>query len=243
MHLSVVIPAYNEEKLLGACLESVRRACEAVEREGDFEWEAVVCDNNSTDATARIAREGGARVVFEAHNQIALARNRGAEAARGDYLLFLDADSVVSPDLLRDIVGAARSGSVVGGGAAVRFGDNASGAVRRGAAVWNWLSRTFKWAAGSCIFCRAEAFRAIGGFSEELYASEEIDFSRRLGRQGRRAGERFVILSSHPVVTSPRKIPLYGLRPHLVLLARLLLHPRRTLRNRQSCRIWYDGRR
>ncbi|MBN1868501.1 glycosyltransferase [Candidatus Sumerlaeota bacterium] len=243
MFLSVVIPAFNEEKLLGACLDSVREACGALERGGDFEWEIVVCDNNSTDATAPIARERGARVVFEPHNQIARARNRGAEAARGDWLFFIDADSVLSENLLRDIVETARRGDTVGGGATVRFNDDASDLVRRTVRGWNWISRTFRWAAGSSVWCRTDAFRAIGGFSEEFYISEEIDFSKRLKRYARARKERFVILTAHSVVTSDRKLPLYGMKTHLSFLFHATMRPRRTLRDPKRCQMWYDGRR
>jgi glycosyltransferase involved in cell wall biosynthesis len=71
-----------------------------------LEWksELIVCDNNSTDYTADIARAAGATVVFEPVNQIARARNRGAEAATGDWLLFIDADSHPSAGLFTDVV-------------------------------------------------------------------------------------------------------------------------------------------
>ena len=64
MKLSIVIPAYNEEKLLPDCLASVRSAAAACGLRPDC-WELIVCDNASTDATARLAREAGALVVQE----------------------------------------------------------------------------------------------------------------------------------------------------------------------------------
>ncbi len=81
MRISVVVPAFNEERLLGATLEAIRTAARAFDDRGG--WELIVCDNNSTDRTAGIARAAGARVVFEPHNQISRARNRGAAAASG----------------------------------------------------------------------------------------------------------------------------------------------------------------
>jgi GT2 family glycosyltransferase len=104
--------------------------------------------------------------------------------------------------------------------------------------AWNALSRAAKWAAGSFLFVQADVFRAIGGFSEELYAAEEIDLSRRLKRLG-----RFVILHRHPLSTSGRKADLYTPREHAAFLLRMLVGGRRTLRSREACSIWYDGRR
>ena len=109
MKISVVIPAFNEEKLLGATLRSIQEAGAAF---ADLGWtmEIVVCDNNSTDATAALARAAGARVVFEPVNQIARARNTGAAAADGDWLIFVDADSRPGRELFAQVAAAIQSG-------------------------------------------------------------------------------------------------------------------------------------
>ena len=92
MKVSIVVPAFNEEKMLPRSLSAIGEATSAFSKIG-WETELVVCDNNSTDRTPDIAREKGATVVFEPVNQIARARNRGAAAATGDWLIFVDADS------------------------------------------------------------------------------------------------------------------------------------------------------
>ena len=83
MLISIAIPAFNEEKLLGETLTSVKTAGAAF-RARRWDLEVVVCDNNSTDHTGEIAEATGARVVFEAENQISRARNAAEHAARGD---------------------------------------------------------------------------------------------------------------------------------------------------------------
>ena len=98
MHLSIIIPAFNEERLIEHCLCSVSIALAANARP-NFSSEVIVVDNNSTDATADLARQAGAQVVFEPVNQIGRARNAGAAVATGDWLLFVDADCVPVPDL------------------------------------------------------------------------------------------------------------------------------------------------
>ncbi|SVB04977.1 uncharacterized protein METZ01_LOCUS157831, partial [marine metagenome] len=93
--ISIAIPAFNEEKLLPTTLAAVAEAGEAFVERG-WEMEVVVCDNNSTDATAEIARGAGARVVFEEHNQISRARNAAGNAAKGEWIIFIDGDSAPS---------------------------------------------------------------------------------------------------------------------------------------------------
>ena len=231
MKISVVVPAFNEEKLLGATLACIREATQGMD------VELVVCDNNSTDRTAEIARQAGARVVFEPLNQISRARNAGAAAASGDWLVFVDADSYPDAALFADVAAAIAGGRHVGGGATVRF-DDADFLSHGAVSVWNAISRVMRWAAGSFVFCRSDAFRAIGGFSTELYASEEIDFSRRLKRLG-----RFTILHRHPLRTSGRKVRLYSKREYFRLLLRIVVSGGRALKRREDCFAWYDGRR
>ncbi|MGH8668044.1 MAG: glycosyltransferase [Burkholderiales bacterium] len=236
MKLSVVVPAFNEERLLAGTLRHIRAGLHVFDQRG-WATELIVCDNNSTDRTARIARSAGARVVFEPVNQISRARNAGAAGATGSWMLFVDADSSPSPALFADLLQAVENGNCVGGGCTIAL-PGAPAGVRLWVALWNGASRALAWAAGSFLFCEARAFREAGGFSEELYAAEEIDLSRRLKRRG-----RFVILHRHPLETSDRKARLYTWREHLAFMGRLLVRGRRTLRDRDACSVWYDGRR
>jgi glycosyltransferase involved in cell wall biosynthesis len=239
--LSVVVPAFNEERLLGETLHYIRAGMQVFERRG-WSTELIVCDNNSTDRTAEIARAAGARVAFEPVNQIARARNTGAAQASGDWLLFVDADSSPSPELFEEVAETIAKGNSVGGGVTIAL-PGARFSVQAWVAAWNALSRATSWAAGSFIFCEARAFRDAGGFSEALYAAEEIDFSRRLKRLARRKNLEFVILHWHPLHTSGRKADLYSWREHAAFLLRFLLTGGRVLRRRERCAIWYDGRR
>src|SRR5260221_6675890 len=95
MKLSVIVPAFNEEKRIVACVRSIHAAL-AANASLMLETEVIVADNNSTDATAELARQEGARVEFEPINQISRARNAGARVASGDWLLFVDADCALS---------------------------------------------------------------------------------------------------------------------------------------------------
>lgn len=241
MKISVVIPAFNEERLLPETLPAIRAAMEAFERRG-WASELIVCDNNSTDRTAEIARAAGARVVFEPVNQISRARNRGAAEAVGDWIFFVDADSRPSAELLSDAADAIATGSCLAGGSTVAY-PNPPAAAALIIGTWNALSRIMHWAAGSFIFCEAAAFRAVGGFSEALYASEEVELSRRLKRIARRGRRTFVILHRHPLLTSDRKLRLYGWGELAWFMVKTVVSGGRTLRNRKDCFAWYDGKR
>lgn len=244
MRISVVIPAYNEERLIGETLRRIRLASAAFSRR-NWETELIVCDNNSNDRTSEVARAAGASVVLEPFNQIARARNRGAEAASGAWLIFVDADSHPSVELFEAVAEQIDSGTCLAGGSTVQLDGRypkASVAMLL-TSGWNALSRAVRWLAGSFIFCETGAFLQIGGFNNELFASEEIDLSKKLKKLARAEGKRIVILHRHPVVTSARKLHLYTPREHLSFLAKTIVGRGRTLTDRDACHTWYDGRR
>lgn len=236
----MVVPAYNEERLLSRSLHAIRESLTDWPTHGRS-WEVIVCDNASTDATARLATEAGARVVFEPVRQIARARNRGAAVARGLWLLFIDADSFPSRELMAELAECLEQPAVLGGGALVELEGN-HGLGLWLTRLWNGISRLTHWAPGSFLFCRTEAFRQLGGFDESLFVSEELDLSRRIKRLARQRHQRMVILR-HRLLTSGRKLHLYGRRELLGFCLRYLRRPAQTARSRDLCHIWYDGRR
>ena len=233
--ISVLIPAYNEEPFIAATIDSVHRSFSEIGRDS---YEIVVCDNNSTDRTAEISRGAGARVVFEPHNQIARARNMAAKVARGQWFIFLDADTLLNPVALRATIAALESGQTGGGGTEVWLETDGVGAGGRLLIqIWNAISRRLKLAAGSFIFCRREAWLATGGFDERIYASEEIWFSRKLKRWCRANRLHFTILSAAPVITSARKLRWYSAW-QLVKQFAIFAIPF-AWRKRENCRTWY----
>jgi glycosyltransferase involved in cell wall biosynthesis len=241
MKISVVVPAFNEEKLLPSSLPRVKSAMEAFAARG-WESELIVCDNNSTDRTAEIARGFGAKVAFEPVNQISRARNCGAAAANGDWLVFVDADSWPTRELFDAVARRIESGRVVGGGAVLRM-ESPDAVVRFVTGIWNRISRVCHWAAGSFVFCETVAFRAVGGFSEQLYASEEIDLSKKLKVRARLLGRQFIIISETGILTSDRRARMYTAREHLRFFWRIIKAPRATVASREGASPWYDGRR
>ena len=173
--------------------------------------------------------------MFEPHRQIARARNTGGRAARGRYLIFVDADTVVSPRLLAETLRVLDTGTCCGGGALITFSRSVRGAW--GATFWDAISRLCQWAAGSYLFCLREAFDGVGGFDERFYASEELHMSRALKQWGWRRRQRLVILEG-PAVTSPRKLEWFSRREILRHLMAMASHP--SLKSREACRLWYE---
>jgi glycosyltransferase involved in cell wall biosynthesis len=239
--LSIIVPAFNEERLLPRALASITTASAAFTAAG-WTTELIVCDNNSSDRTADIAASFGAIVVFEPINQISRARNAGAAGATGEWLLFIDADSFPTRNLFADVVAAIASGTCIAGGSTVRV-DLEGLFYAAAIGWWNFVSRTLKWAAGSFIFCETSAFREVGGFTEKLYAAEEINLFRRLKALARRSGRSIVILHRHPLLTSSRKAHLYTPGEVVRFWTRTIFSGGRTLRSPGESFPWYDGRR
>ena len=230
--ISVVIPAHNEADYLPYSLRSVLIAMQQIEPA----CELIVVDDASTDETSRIAAESGAKVVTVDLRQIGAVRNAGARAATGDLLVFLDADTRLPTQTLAAAWQAHQRGCV-GGGCAVDFDTPVPLAARSMLRLWNTLSRTFRWAAGSFLFVRRDAFERIGGFDERFYAAEEIVLSERLKGQG-----PFTILSN-TVTTSARKLESHSLSEHLRVAIVSGLTLGRSLQRRQGLDLWYKPTR
>ncbi len=243
MKFSIVIPAFNEEALLDESLSKLKQSLDVFLEEG-HSYELILCDNNSTDRTAQIARSHNVQVIFEPENQISKARNKGASIANGDYFIFIDADSFASKVLFKEFLEKISSKNILGGGALVYMKTN--GIVSFMALhLWRCVSRLFRWAPGSFIFCRRDVFEKLGGFSTEYYASEEIDFSKRLKREARRLknNKAQIVILKNSVYTSDRKLHLYGVGDYLKLVFKYLLKGEKILKKKDNLPIWYDGKR
>ena len=230
--ISFIVPAYNEQALIGRTLDALNRAATSI---GET-YEIVVADDSSNDQTAEIAEARGARVTRVNVRQIAATRNAGAREAVGDRFIFVDADTVVSEAVVRSAIEAMNVGAV-GGGSGARF----DGQVPPWAELLNPLFvrafRAMGIACGCFLFCTREAFEAAGGFDETLFASEEITMSLALKRVG-----RFVVVPES-VVTSGRKLRMYSCKEMLTPFVSYLRSGRKALKTREGLDLWYADRR
>lgn len=231
--LSVIVPAHDEAAELPRTLAGLHAGL----AEAGADHELVVVDNASNDATAEVARAAGARVVAEPHRQIGRARNTGAAHTDGDWLLFVDADTWPTAELLRLALGHLGAGAC-GGGALVAMDALPHRVYRAGLALWNRLAARLQLAAGCFVFVRRDAFDAVGGFDTRYYAGDEVLLSRRLRRWGRANGRAFVVIREPRVLTSARKAYWFSPAQHVLVTLMVVLCPP-VMRSRRLMWFWY----
>ncbi len=203
--ISVIIPTLNEAAYLPRLLEALARQT----RRPD---EVIVADAGSADGTAEIARAWGARVV--SGGRPAAGRNAGARAARGTWLVFLDADVVPRPDFLEKAMGEIEArgldvATCLMEPLSPRPTDRVFHEVANGYLLA--LQRVSPRAPGFCILIRRALHEAIGGFDETLALAEDHDYVRRASRRG-----RFGVLTAVRIPVSTRRVEEEGVLPLLL---------------------------
>ena len=236
--LSIIIPAYNEEFYLPTTLKHLKTAlseCQVIK-----DYEIIVVNNDSTDDTEIVAQEMGSKVVFERERKISKVRNTGVSFSKGRFLMFIDADTIVPVSTIEQSYKSLLSGIAYGGGALIEFDKKRENFFlgRLVPSFWNWLSKTFKMAAGSFIFCHKQDFVDCGGFPESIYAGEELVFVRNLKRIKRKSEAKFLMITDFPVTTSSRKLDWYGNWQMFFYLLMFFLFPF-AVRFRKLCGFWY----
>lgn len=180
--VSVIIPAYNEEQYIEETLK-----CLAGQTYPHVE--IIVSDGKSTDRTVEIARRYADEVVVRRTN-IAEARNLGARHARGDIMVFVDADTLVSRELIAHVVGSMTdptSSCVFGPIRPIKRSTRSMFICKIG---WDLIPQIFVKCkrpqfSGVCVAIRRSAFEQVGGFNEGMKATEDIDMGLRLRKTGR----------------------------------------------------------
>jgi len=236
--LSVIIPAWNEEKRVGTAIESLKRAADVYRRERGAIAEIIVVDNNSTDRTAAVAREHGARVVFEPVNNIGKARNAGARAARGKYLAFCDADNEVTENLLVLIHDHLEDPKIAGGGTWIEPAQR-NLKINFFYFIWGIYVRCSGVGVGM-MHARKDDFWSFGGFDETIYAAEDVQLAYDLKKLGRPRGQKFELIKRGWIITSTRKIDQ---TPLLTMLAKLIgfsFGLQKKIRSKEYCEHWYE---
>lgn len=184
--ISVAIPAFNEEKFIGACLDSLNQQDYPKDR-----YEIIVETSGSTDATAAIVRDKGAIVLSQDKRLgVSGARQAASLKARGDIIAATDADTVVPPNWLKIIAQDLALGGVVGVTGPVRTYDKN---------LWHkfvfmtsfelyYLMGLFSgktYFSGMNFAIKKETFDEIGGFTAGLKAGEDTDLANRASRFGK----------------------------------------------------------
>jgi glycosyltransferase involved in cell wall biosynthesis len=238
--LSFIVPAFNEELELPATIAAIRDAAQdrpaSAEAAAGGQYEIIVVDDASTDATAQVARDAGAQVVSINRRQIAAARNAGAHIARGDVLFFVDADTRINRKHVTGALASLNAG-YAGGSARVVVGGSVPLWGRVFVRTFCTLYFAAKLGAGAFLFTTRQNFEKIGCFNEELFVGEEVYFSLAVRKLG-----RFKILHE-PIITSGRKLRMYSARKILGNMMTVICGGMRVAQCRDKLGIWYDGKR
>lgn len=183
--LSVVIPALNEEKFIGKTLFSLLNQ--------DFkDFEIIIIDNNSTDRTPKIAKKFGARVIFEPRQGVGYARQRGFLEAKGKIIASTDADAVLPPDWLSNIILHFEKDEKLIALGGLSYLSSGSLMARLASFYFLYpfliLDKIISggWSLmGSNFAMRRKAFLDVGGFNTDLIINEDIEISHRLREIGK----------------------------------------------------------
>jgi glycosyltransferase involved in cell wall biosynthesis len=193
--ISVVVPAYNEEKLIGLCLESLKN-----QDFGRKHYEVIVVDNQSTDKTPELLKESFVKHVKEPKKGVSFAVKKGFLYASGQIVATTDADTIVNPSWLSNIFKA--------------FKDHPEAAIVGGRLIFapkNFLSCFFslflnyiggvalKTTGGSNFAIRKDIYFRIGGVRKDINFNFDTDLCFRAKKVG-----KSIFLLNNPVVTSSR---------------------------------------
>lgn len=219
--LSVIIPARNEAEYIGRALASVAAQSWPVER-----LEVLVIDNGSTDQTAEVVRciasdqskqpeQTGLciRLLQVPEPGTSRARNRGAEAARGDYLVFMDADSWMAPNLAEQVLRLASDGHPAGSIRLIADNQDGADALDRGFFRLMEFGKVLFSIRAQMFYCDRSLFLAMGGFDEAVQVAEDREFLTRLQRMQVPVGH----LRESWIATSVRRLHRYPLRLGMAL--------------------------
>ena len=228
--ISFIVPAYNEEAELPGTLGAIHSAAH------DYEHEIVLVNDGSTDATAAIGEEFGARVIPIQRRQIAAARNAGAKAAQGDIFIFVDADTRIAAEHVHGAVETLQRGCA-GGGAWLATDREIPRWGRILFRVFTVLYFGLNLGAGAFLFTTRENFLAVGGFDEIYFAGEEVFFTIALRRLG-----KFKLLRE-PAMTSGRKLRMYSGWKIFARSLSLIVGGPRGVMSRKKLDMWYGGDR
>lgn len=208
---SVIIPAHNEEKYIGTCLESIKEAAKVV---SPCTVQIIVVANRCTDRTAEIAEKYSADVCINDDKCISSIRNAGAKLATGSIIITIDADSSMTPGSLAEIKQMLESGKYIGGGTRAKFNRMSLGIMVSSAYIATKLIPIMKKhkaaLMGGMFWCYRRDFEQVGGFDESLVSLEDMDFAIRLKTLGDSRSMKYGTLKKSFIITSSRKFDEFG---------------------------------
>ncbi|EGW37025.1 glycosyltransferase [Desulfosporosinus sp. OT] len=213
---SIIIPAYNEEKLIGRCLDSIVAASAPYKDQ----VEVIVVLNRCTDRTEEIARSYNCVIAKEDRKNMSIIRNAGAKVARGEIITTIDADSQMTGNMLTEIEEKLLTGKYIGGGVKWKFDKRPSSTIL---ATLSTILATFltvlilipllikfRCSSAGIFWCYKRDFEAINGFNEDQRMLEDAEFAFRLRKWGKECGKKYGTITKAQMVVSFRKADMFG---------------------------------
>ncbi|KZZ85591.1 glycosyltransferase [Bacillus sp. SJS] len=202
---SIIIPAHNEEKYIGKCLDSIMAASASYQGQ----VEIIVVLNRCTDRTEEIAQTYNCITLKNEDKNLSKIRNAGARIARGEIVITIDADTCMNKYLLRTVDQLLSTGVFIGGGVTGHFDRMSLGIMASVTTLSIPILLKYGWISVGIFWCYRRDFEAIGGFNEEMLMAEDCDFAKRLSAWGSRNNKMFGTIP-FGMKTSARKFDKFG---------------------------------
>ena len=200
---TVVIPAHNEEDYVVRCINSVKRAASFY----GGKVEIIVVCNRCTDNTAELARQNGARVLYNDERCIGSVRNTGIREAKGEVVVTIDCDNRMTTGTLQEIAYLMATGLFIGGGAPMRFDRNSFPLFFNDVLCKAGFNLTGRYC--GIFWAEKKTFLEIGGFSEKK-AMEDVATAGKLKKLGEMRGKKYTVLRRNYLINSTRKFDDMG---------------------------------
>lgn len=200
--VSVIIPTLNEEKYLENCLKFIKN------QDYKGKYEIIVADCKSKDKTLKIAKKYADKIVVTEKRRASAARNVGAKVARGGILLFVDADTLLLPDVISEVVKHLNKRGIVGVSVPIISDDIKKNFLYLTLMGLYYLLVKIKLQPiyGGCFACKKKSFLEVNGFNEDLKVAEDIELGGRLKKIG-----KISYITSTFVITSARRLNRWGI--------------------------------
>lgn len=200
--LSVIVPAYNEANYIHEVLNSLKK-------QTFRDFEIIVKDGGSSDRTVEMAKKHADKIISSKDISVSDARNQGAKYANGNILVFVDADTVLPPNMFQRIFDLMKNEKIVGVSCRKIPGNRnvLDRMIYEFVNLSTYLSTYLHigGAHGNCLFIRKNIFKKIGGFNPQIQIAEEQELVRKAIKFG-----KFVFILDQCVVEHPRRIQKWG---------------------------------
>lgn len=208
--ISIIIPTLNEDRFLPSCIKSITN--QSLPRDM---YEIIVADSHSSDRTPEIAKKHADCLLDIPREGAGAARNAGAEIAKAQILLFLDADTMIGKNFMQELLKNLDDKLIVGGTCDIYPSDG----TPFGNAFFKLINMIYRLvyfigkphAQTKCCFYRRDVFRSLGGFNENLIITEDQEMAWRAGKIG-----KMIYLTTTAAYSSTRREKTLGYMKTLI---------------------------